>query len=217
MRFPLPELYKNQFTIGRYPLPDAPARSRKYEHYIDNGICHGCDKKKVYTCKVAELPNLCQPCYEWMRKYSKMDDPYHIERIREGTVVDDQLVKKAISYAKVKTMDVAGVTSMSTGAILFHAYKDIFKEVLHEAAVRAEEENRSADVNRQEEIRNQEELEEEARIQERKQELARKICENKRITAAQQARRNRLAGKNKAKYNDDNTEFKNQEIRVKVK
>lgn len=114
-------------------------------------------------------------------------------------------------------MDVVGITSMTTGAILYHAYKDVFKDLLHEAAVEAETENRSADIEIQEEIRSQEELEEEARIQERKQELDRKIREKQRIVAAQQARSNRLAGKNKVKYNADNLEFKKQETRVKVK
>ena len=88
--------------------------------------------------------------------------------------------------------------------------------MLHEAAAEAETENRSVDIEIQEEIRSQAEIEEEDRIQECKQELARKIRVNQRIAAAQQARRNRLAGKNKTKYNADNLEFKKQETRVKV-
>lgn len=197
MKFPLPELSNSKFTICVYPLPDAPTGIRKHEHFIDNGVCHGCDKKHVRTCRVGNLPNLCQPCYDWMKKYSHMDDPYRIRRIREGTEVEDELIKKAIRYAKVKTMDVAGVTSMTTGAILFHAYKDVVKELLHEAATKAEMENRSAALERQDEMVNHAELEEKARLQERKQEFDRKVRENQRMVAAQQARSNRLAGKNK--------------------
>ena len=33
MRFPLPELYRNKFTIGKYPLPDAPTRNYKTEQW----------------------------------------------------------------------------------------------------------------------------------------------------------------------------------------
>ena len=115
-----------------------------------------------------------------------------------------KLVKKAISYAKVKTMDAAGVTSMTTGAILLHAYTDVFKELLHEAASEAQIEERNADIERQDEMVNQAEVEEEARIQERKQEFARKMRENQRIIEAQRARRNRLAGKNAMKSKTDN-------------
>ena len=125
-----------------------------------------------------------------------MDDPYRIRRIRGGTEVEDELVKKAIRYAKVKTMDAAGVTSMTTGAILFHAYKDVFKELLHEAASEAQIEERNADIERQDEMVRQAELEEEAKIQQRKQELDRKVRENQRMIEAQRARRNRLSGKN---------------------
>ena len=72
MKFPLPELSNSKFTICVYPLPDAPTGIRKHEHFIDNGVCHGCDKKHVRTCRVGNLPNLCQPCYNWMKKYSHM-------------------------------------------------------------------------------------------------------------------------------------------------
>ena len=143
-----------------------------------------------------------------------MDDPYRISRTREGTVVEDKLVKQAIRYAKVKTMDVVGVTSMTTGAILFHAYKDVVKDLLHEAAVKAEAEHSSVVIEKQDEIRSPEELEEEARLQERKQELDRKVRENQRIVAAQQARKNRLSGKNITK---NNLELIKQETRIKVK
>lgn len=45
----------------------------------------------------------------------------------------------------------------------------------------------------------------------------RKVRENQRMVAAQQARSKRLAGKNKAKYNAGNIEVKKQETRIKVK
>lgn len=217
VKFPLPPVKKQRFTRFQYPKPNIPWNRNKFStSFYDDGECRGCGKKNQYTCRVECIPCLCKNCYHWMQKYSLMDDPYRISRTREGTVVDDELVKKAIRYAKVKTLDVAGLTSMTTGAILFYGYKDVIKELLHEAAVKAEAENRSVAIEI-EETRSQEELEEEARIQERKQERDRKIRENQRIAAAQQARGNRLAGKNKTKYNADNLEFKKQEIRVKTK
>lgn len=218
VKFPLPPVKKQRFTRFQYPKPNIPRNRNKFStSFYDDGECRGCGKKNQYTCRVEGIPCLCENCYHWMQKYSLMDDPYRISRTREGTVVEDKLVKQAIRYAKVKTMDAVGITSMTTGSILFHAYKDVFKELLHEAAVEAETENRSADIEIQEEIRSQEELEEEVRIQERKQERDRRIRENQRITAAQQARRSRLAGKNKTKNHADNLEFKKQETRVKVK
>lgn len=53
---------------------------------------------------------MCQPCYDWIKKYSHMDDPYRITRMRAGTPIEDEIVKKAIRYAKVKTADTAGKT-----------------------------------------------------------------------------------------------------------
>ena len=215
MKFPLPELNDSKFTMCRYPLPDAPNGIRKQHHFYDNGICHGCDKTHVRTCKVGDLPNLCQQCYDWMKKYSHMDDPYHMKRIPVGSAIEDELVKKAIRYAKVKTMDVAGVTSMTTGAILLHAYK-AYKEALEEGASEEEARARQNYIERQDALQSQAEMEEEVRQEAHRQELARKMRENQRIIDAQQARLNRLAGKNVANRSDGNIEAKKQEVRVRI-
>ena len=215
MKFPLPPVKQQRFTRFQYPKPNIPRNRNKFStSFYDDGECRGCGKKNQYTCRVEGIPCLCENCYHWMQKYSLMDDPYRISRTREGTVVEDKLVKQAIRYAKVKTIDVAGITSMTTGAILFHAYKDIVKDLLHEATVKAEAEQSSVVSEKQDEICSPEELEEEVRLQERKQELDRKVRENQRIVAAQQARKNRLSGKNITK---NNLELIKQETRIKVK
>lgn len=223
MKFPLPELSNHKFTICVHPLPDAPNGIRKHQHFYDNGICHGCDKTHVRTCKVGDLPNLCQPCYDWMKRYSHMDDPYHITRMRAGTPIEDELVKKAIRYAKVKTADTTGLVSMSTGAILLHAYK-AYRDALDEGASEEEARERKAYIELQEEMHRQAEVEEEARVQEHRQELLRKMRENQRIIDAQQARLNRLSGNNgikrdvvkhnAMKCNMENTVPKKQEVRT---
>ena len=215
MKFPLPELSDSKFTMCVYPLPDAPIGIRKHEHFIDNGVCHGCEKTHVRTCKVGDLPNLCQPCYNWMKKYSHMDDPYHIKRIKTGTPIDDELVKKAIRYAKVKTMDAAGVVGMSTGAILLHAYK-AYKDALEEGASEEEARAKRVYIEQEDELWRQAELEEEVRVQEHRQELLRKMRENQRIIDAQQARLNRLSGKNAGNRSIDNIKSGKQEVCVKV-
>lgn len=118
MKIPLPELHSNHFTLCKYPLPNIPRGVSKDEHFIDNGKCCACDEKHVRTCRVQGMPNLCEGCYLWMRKYSQMDDPYRMKFIREGTPIEPKQIKKAIRYAKVKTMDVVGITGMSTGALI---------------------------------------------------------------------------------------------------
>ena len=214
MKFPLPELGSFKFTMCQHPLPDAPRGMRKHHHFYDNGICHGCDKTHVRTCKVGDLPNLCQPCYDWMKKYSHMDDPYRITRMRAGTPIEDEIVKKAIRYAKVKTADTAGLVGMSTGAILLHAYK-AYKEALDEGASEEEARERMAYIEFQEEKHRQAEMEEEAALQEHRQELLRKMHENQRIIDAQQARLNRLSGKNTVNRSTGIIESKKQEVRLK--
>lgn len=184
MKFPLPELQNRQFTINQCPRPDAPRGAYRVKDSIDNGKCCACDKTYVRTCRVQGMPNLCQECYLWMRKYSQMDDPYKMRRIKEGTPIEPEQIKKAIRYAKVKTMDVAGITGMSTGAILLHAYK-AYKQALEEGASEEEARVRQANMERQEWLRQQAEMEEEARLEERRRELARKMHENQRIMNAQ--------------------------------
>lgn len=215
MKFPLPELGSFKFTMCQHPLPDAPRGMRKHHHFYDNGICHGCDKTHVRTCKVGDLPNLCQPCYDWMKKYSHMDDPYRITRMRAGTPIEDEIVKKAIRYAKVKTADTAGLVGMSTGAILLHAYK-AYKEALDEGASEEEAQERRGYIEYQDALQRQEEIEEQARLQEHRQELLRKMHENQRIIDAQQARLNRLAGRNVMNRSARNIEFKKQEVSVRT-
>lgn len=215
MKFPLPELQSRQFTINQCPRPDAPRGAYRVKDSIDNGKCCACDKTYVRTCRVQGMPNLCQECYSWMRKYSQMDDPYKMKRIREGTPIEPEQIKKAIRYAKVKTMDVAGVTEMTTGAILLHAYK-AYKDALDEGASEDEARARQTYIERQDALQRQAEMEEEARLQEHRQELLRKMSENQRILKAQQARLNRLAGRNVTNRSAGNIESKKQEVSVRI-
>ena len=160
VKFPLPPAKRQRFTRFQYPKPNIPRNRNKFStSFYDDGECRGCGKKNQYTCRVEGIPCLCKNCYHWMQKYSLMDDPYRISRTPEGTVVEDKLVKQAIRYAKVKTIDIAGITSMTTGAILFHACKDIVKDLLHEATVKAEAEQSSVVIEKQDEICSPEELE----------------------------------------------------------
>lgn len=101
MKFPLPEVKDHRFTLCRYPLPDAPVGLRKHHHFYDNGICAGCGKTHVRTCRVEKLPNLCKPCYDWVYKYSHMDDPYRVQRLPKDKDIEPALVKKMIRYAKI--------------------------------------------------------------------------------------------------------------------
>ena len=133
MKFPLPELKSTQFTICQEPKADAPKGAYRRQYFLDDGHCCACDESYVRTCRIQGMPNLCKECYSWMRKYSQMDDPYKMKRIREGTPIEPEQIKKAIRYAKVKTTDVAGVVGMSTGAILLSAYK-AYKEAIDEGA-----------------------------------------------------------------------------------
>ena len=101
MKFPLPELQNRQFTMNQYPKADAPKGTYKLHHFIDNGECCACGKKHERTCRVEGMPNLCKNCYSWMVKYSYMDDPYRMAKLPKGKVIEPELIKKAIRYAKV--------------------------------------------------------------------------------------------------------------------
>ena len=59
-------------------------------------------------------------------------------------------------------------------------------------------------------------MEEEARLEEHRQELLRKMRENQRIMDAQQARLNRLAGRNVTNRSAGNIESKKQEVSVRI-
>lgn len=182
--------------MNKYTRSDAPRGSYRLKDCIDNGECCACDEKHIRTCRIQGMPNLCKECYSWMRKYSQMDDPYRMRYIREGTPIEPEQIRKAIRYAKVKTMDATGVTGMTTGAIIFQAFKT-YKDALEEGANEEEARERRVYVEEQEELRRQAEMEEEARREEHRKELVRKMRENQRILDAQQARLNRLSGKNK--------------------
>lgn len=194
IRFPLPELTRNKFTIFQYKKDDKDLVLQHTFHkdnFYDNGVCSCCGERHTPTCMVEGLPNLCESCYIWMRKYSQLDDPYHLRTAMQKQTLDAEQVKKAIRYAKVKSTEAGVLVGASAITIFMEAYK-IYKENVN-AGMDQETARQQYEIRRQEEERRRLVQQREEEERRRKQQiLAEKIAEKQRILDAQQKRINRI-------------------------